>query len=253
MSGGSNSSCYMAGSLIEGNSAIWGGGLYNGAIFMSIGNSVVSGNNASESGGAIEVVGSSDSYISNSIIRDNHAPLDANIPGFQTVTYSDIEGGYAGTGNIDLDPLFVSPFGVDGVPGTSDDDFRLHVGSPCIDAGGGRHADFTDLDEDGIIQEPLPLDLAGYPRAIGTVDMGAYEFPSSPPMTVAADFDRDGDVDGVDVATFIACAHGPYVGLEQDCEAVDLDGDGDGDQTDFAELQRCLGGPFVPPDPGCGE
>jgi parallel beta-helix repeat protein/predicted outer membrane repeat protein len=43
-----------------------------------------------------------------------------------TVTYSDIEGGWEGTGNIDADPLFVLP---------KKQDYRLLWGSPCINAG----------------------------------------------------------------------------------------------------------------------
>ena len=44
---------------------------------------------------------------------------------YATVTYSDVQGAYAGTGNIDADPLFVrdpDP-GPDGVWGTEDDDY----------------------------------------------------------------------------------------------------------------------------------
>ena len=43
-----------------------------------------------------------------------------------TATYSDIEGGWTGTGNLDTDPLFVDPV-------TSD--FHLDSNSLCIDAG----------------------------------------------------------------------------------------------------------------------
>ena len=42
----------------------------------------------------------------------------------QNVTYSDIEGGYAGTGNLDVDPLFVNP---------AADDYHLQNTSPVID------------------------------------------------------------------------------------------------------------------------
>ena len=42
------------------------------------------------------------------------------------VSYSNIEGGYEGEGNIDIDPLFVN---------AEIDDFSLQEGSPCIDAG----------------------------------------------------------------------------------------------------------------------
>jgi len=43
-----------------------------------------------------------------------------------TATYCDIQGGFTGLGNINLDPAFVSP---------SWGDFRLQPGSPCVSAG----------------------------------------------------------------------------------------------------------------------
>jgi parallel beta-helix repeat protein len=82
------------------------------------------------------------------------------------VTYSDVQGGYEGTGNIDADPLFVS--------GT----LRLDTGSPCINTGNDEAlpADVADLDGDGDTVEPTPLDLDLNPRVVGNeVDMGAYE------------------------------------------------------------------------------
>ena len=42
------------------------------------------------------------------------------------VSFSDIEGGHEGVGNIDADPLFVGRFGWE---------YLLHPDSPCIDAG----------------------------------------------------------------------------------------------------------------------
>ncbi len=90
------------------------------------------------------------------------------------VTYSDIEGGWPGQGNIDADPLFVQA-------GTGN--FRLATGSPCLNAGSNDllPVDELDLDGDGDTQEPLPIDLAGEPRIKdGAVDMGAYEGEHEP-------------------------------------------------------------------------
>ena len=42
------------------------------------------------------------------------------------MTYSDVLGGFAGMGNINLNPLFVD---------TDTGDHHLSAGSPCIDAG----------------------------------------------------------------------------------------------------------------------
>ena len=46
--------------------------------------------------------------------------------GTLTILYSDIQGGYTGTGNINLDPQFVDELAAD---------FHLTASSPCIDAG----------------------------------------------------------------------------------------------------------------------
>ena len=61
--------------------------------------------------------------LASSIVRGNSA---GSLSGSGAVAYSDIEGGWAGTGNIDADPLFWNPAG---------GDFHLQPSSPCIDAG----------------------------------------------------------------------------------------------------------------------
>jgi hypothetical protein len=71
-------------------------------------------------------------------------------------------------GNFDADPLFFDPVGADGVIGTLDDNLRLDVGSPCIDAG-NNDADI-DASTDGL--QPLPAtDLDGNPRIIDDPDV----------------------------------------------------------------------------------
>lgn len=99
-----------------------------------------------------------------------------------TVAWSDVQGGWPGVGNLDSDPLFVDPDGPDGRIGTADDDLRLGRGSLCIDAGSEDTLpeDVLDLDGDGDVQEPLPIDLAGGLRVVGGgVDLGAYEADAS--------------------------------------------------------------------------
>ena len=68
-----------------------------------------------------------------------------------------------------------------------DDDLRPGRGSPCIDAGDADAIpkDAIDLDGDGDILEPLPLDRGGNPRVTGdAVDIGAYE--AQPPANHAS-------------------------------------------------------------------
>jgi hypothetical protein len=82
------------------------------------------------------------------------------------ITYSNVQHGWPGEGNIDDDPLFADPDGPDNILGTEDDDLRLSPISPCVDAGDPNY-----------ISELSETDLAGDPRLrYGCVDMGAYEF-----------------------------------------------------------------------------
>jgi len=77
------------------------------------------------------------------------------------ITYSDVQGGWVGEGNIDADPLFVDAL---------NDDYHVLPGSPCIDAG-------TNNPPGGLPE----TDLDGNPRIMGyAVDMGAYEAISPP-------------------------------------------------------------------------
>ncbi len=70
------------------------------------------------------------------------------------VTYSDIQGGQEGEGNISLDPAFADP---------ASGDYHLLPDSPCCDAGASDGAPGTDWESD--------------PRPVGTGwDMGCDEF-----------------------------------------------------------------------------
>ncbi|MHC4721096.1 MAG: right-handed parallel beta-helix repeat-containing protein [Planctomycetota bacterium] len=94
-----------------------------------------------------------------------------------TIRYSDVQGSYSGTGNINADPLFVDQgfWDDNGTPSYFWDDswiegnFHLLGASPCINAGdpNGSYAGQTDIDG-----EPRVLD--------GRVDMGAYEYYYDP-------------------------------------------------------------------------
>ena len=77
------------------------------------------------------------------------------------VTYSDIQGGYEGEGNIDEDPMFVDP---------GNGDFHLGPASPCIDAGNNDapYLPDSDFEGDGRI-------LDGDGDGTATVDMGVDE------------------------------------------------------------------------------
>jgi len=78
---------------------------------------------------------SSNLVINSSIIYGNDTHQIDNDNGSVTVTYSDIEDGYTGTGNIDADPLFCFEYPYE---------YYLMESSPCIDTG-----DPTETDLDG--------------------------------------------------------------------------------------------------------
>ncbi|MBE0688142.1 MAG: hypothetical protein IH585_19270 [Anaerolineaceae bacterium] len=85
------------------------------------------------------------------------------------VTYSDIQDGLEGTGNIEVDPLFIN----------APSNLRLQTGSPAINSGTNIAVpwDIHDLDGDGITTtERLPFDIRWLNRIVDTVDMGAYEY-----------------------------------------------------------------------------
>jgi hypothetical protein len=99
--------------------------------------------------------------------------LDQKTP-TPVITYSDIQGGWPGEGNIDADPYFVERgyWDANGTPADANDDFwvdgdcHLSLDSPCIDTG-----------DPDYVAEPNETDLDGKPRVIGgRIDMGAYEF-----------------------------------------------------------------------------
>ncbi|HEY7086874.1 MAG TPA: right-handed parallel beta-helix repeat-containing protein, partial [Tepidisphaeraceae bacterium] len=92
------------------------------------------------------------------------------------VSYSDVEGGAIGTGDIDAAPHFVTP----GVPGPDGkylgSDQRLLSGSPCVDDG-----------DNSAVPAGIVRDLEGASRFFDVpgvhdpgaiVDMGAYERPN---------------------------------------------------------------------------
>ncbi len=124
---------------------------------LNVSNNTIFGNSALVRGGGIDIIGSTIPAVRNFIVWGNTAPNDAQISGLIDIQYSNIEGGYLGTGNIDADPLFVDLFS-----------FFLSSSSPCIDTG---DPDMVYNDP----QDPANPTLALLP-AMGTLrnDMGVY-------------------------------------------------------------------------------
>ncbi len=95
--------------------------------------------------------------------------------GTTTINFSDVQGGWTGTANIDADPLFQNP---------AANDYRLQSTSPCKNTGenAALPPDVGNLDWNLDTDEIIPLDLARNSRNVGSsVDMGAYEVYLAPP------------------------------------------------------------------------
>ncbi len=130
------------------------------------------------------------------------APDDAT-----NVRYCCVQGLLAslpGEGNIERDPMFLNLAGRDGVLGTADDDVRVAAGSPCVDSASNADlpADALDLDGDGDVGEPIPIDLAWSRRVRnGEVDIGALE--ASQFAASIGDMNCDGIVNNADIDPFV--------------------------------------------------
>jgi LPXTG-site transpeptidase (sortase) family protein len=159
----------------SGNSAGSGGGMFNDYSSPTLTNVTFSGN----SGVGMYNSYSSNPTLTNVIIWGNSGGSISNATSSTpTISYSDIEGcnnsgaswntlcGTDNGGNIDSDPQFVDADGADNTAGTLDDNLRLQLSSPAIDAGNNAAPGLSGI----------TTDLDGNPRIIGgRVDMGAYE------------------------------------------------------------------------------
>jgi hypothetical protein len=156
--------------LFIGNSAPTGAGMRNNDPDPTIINTTIAYND----GSGISSRNGSAPIIENSIVWGNSGGSFSGASSSSSiVSYSDIEGGFDGMENLNVDPMFVSPAG---------NDYHLSVDSPLINAGNNSAPHLTEFD------------LEGNPRIIGvTVDMGAYESDGS-----CSEVDNDGD-------TYTAC------------------------------------------------
>lgn len=139
------------------NCAITGNGGYgiNNHISASgtITNCTIAGN-----GGGVYTYTGSNAAVNNCIVWNNSSS-DINSP-TAVVTYSIVQGGYAGVGNSSSDPLFIN---------AATGDYKLQAGSPAIDLGSNTaYSAVANINTD--------KDLADHPRLTATtIDIGAYE------------------------------------------------------------------------------
>ena len=121
--------------IFASNRASWGGGISNQEYSSPIvENSTFWGNAAGTDGGGIYCINSSEPVIKNCILWNDSCGwpygCSSEIGNYDGITlstsYSNLQGGYLGIGNIDSDPLFANP---------ENRNFQLLIGSPCIDSG----------------------------------------------------------------------------------------------------------------------
>ncbi|MHC4304350.1 MAG: right-handed parallel beta-helix repeat-containing protein [Planctomycetota bacterium] len=190
-----NTSCTMVNCAFEENSAVGNGGAVfatsNGGT-VTFKNCTIAGNTAGTTGG-VHGTGA-DPVLVNCIISGNSL---GSFGGSATpsITYSLIEEGAAGVGNISGDPMFVDP---------GSGDYRLMSDSPCIDAGDNTAVPegiTTDLDGNPrFVDDPDTLDTGNGDPPI--VDMGAYEFQTGCPWDCG--MPADGQVSVVDFLALLA-------------------------------------------------
>ncbi|MBX2800228.1 MAG: OmpA family protein [Myxococcales bacterium] len=214
------SSSYRSCSLVE-NEASYGGGIaLSSAAEADIVNDTFVGNDADVHGahvyvadGTVHLVNTITAFGADGGGVWGDAVADAGSDRFYHLAWQNSGGNWVGSfgappaasGNLEDDPL-LRVLTLDGDP--TDDDLRLAIGSPAIDAG-----------------DPSLFDVGG-----SRSDIGAWGGEQAPRI----DGDADGtyahaDCDDTDPDTYPGAVEVPYDGVDQDCDgtdATDLDGDG---------------------------
>jgi hypothetical protein len=154
-----SSSAEVVNNVIAENSAQWkGGGIYCGNSCPVIINNTLAANSSQHEGGGIYIWGNASPMIVNTILwGDSPEEIVLGGGGSFIITYSCVQGGWRGAGNIDADPFFFD---------AANGDYYLQAGSPCINAG-----------DNFALPQSLVEDIDGNPRITDDImDMGAYEF-----------------------------------------------------------------------------
>ena len=170
----------FVGCLFRENRAIGNGGaIYLGGSAFSSGKAFLSSctvalNVATAGGGGIYAQTSTQvparCWLENSIVFHNRGPSDQDIFGALSC-WNSIAPGQSGPNVSSANPRFVN---------VRTKDLRLRQDSPAIDVGDFARLPFdaTDVDDDGVVTERVPIDLDGTTRLLGLgLDLGAYERP----------------------------------------------------------------------------
>jgi|GEM_PF-2079661 hypothetical protein len=209
----SNSSTVTSGN----NRYTRGGGLYLNGGISTLNNSIISNNSVSggsnEAGGIYKLSSGSSLTLNNSTVAYNtsdgirntagtltasnsilYLNMPTQISGSAIVTYSDVQGGWSGEGNIDIYPEFFGP-----------DSLHIEFDSPCVDVG----------NPNAIYNDPVDPSSPGntvWP-AWGAVrnDMGAHGGPGAAGWWVGAEISVTPEI-----LDFGSCELGSTVALPLD-------------------------------------
>ncbi len=152
----------LTNAIFYGNSADFGGGMSNQDSAVTLMNATFNGNTGAPSGTSVIDNTNSGVTLTNCIVWGNATPSGGSqfYGGTLSISYSDIQGGSDGTGNINANPLFVD---------AAHGNLHLRRGSPAIDKGTNSNAPAFDRDN-------LPRPFDGDGDGTATTDMGAFEF-----------------------------------------------------------------------------
>ncbi len=157
--------------VIANNTAKWGGGVMAEESDMTFVNCTIADNNAEEYGGGVGLNNSSMTMLNSIVWNNSRSEISVFSDRGLEIEYSNINGGATGTGNIDMDPMFIG-----------NGNYRLKPNSPSIDKG----------DPQSSVPDFPKEDINGNTRPEGLrYDMGAYEQCKNQ-KTYYLDADNDG-------------------------------------------------------------
>ncbi len=148
----------FANCIFAANTAVNGGAISTDGPSVTITNASIASNVASACCGGIFVVGGNAPTVVNSIVTGNSPNQIAGttVPPAISITFSNVQGGAPGAGNVSLAPGFVDP---------ANFDFHLSSTSACRNIGTNAAPSLA------------PTDFDGNPRIVaGTVDLGVDEY-----------------------------------------------------------------------------
>ncbi len=169
--------------LVNNQAGEYGGGLYTNSTLPLTG-MTIGGNTAGISGGGLVLPSSGPSSITNSIVWGNTPDQIHGNP--NSVTYSDVEGGYAGEGNIHADPLFAA--GPDSINYLSQLAAGQPADSPCVDSGDPANPPPPGTTRtDGVLDSGI-TDMGFHFPALKTVDASFTCTPDSGTLPFTSQF-----------------------------------------------------------------